>query len=94
MWETARRAPERLLAGPYGLVYLGLVGYCAAVTSYQLPAQLPMAVAAVALVGGALFQTKRFTLGSAPGALLLLYTVFVAFSVPMSILKAFKKSPN
>jgi O-antigen ligase len=44
-----------------------------------------MAVAAVALVGGALFQTKRFTLGSAPGALLLLYTVFVAFSVPMSI---------
>jgi len=70
---------------PLGIVYLGLVGFCFAGTTYLIPAQFPMALAAIALVGAIVFQGKRFRIGGRSGAALLLYGACVVISVPFSI---------
>lgn len=74
-----------LLAGPYGWVYLALVGFCIGATSYWIPAQLPIAAAVAGLIVGVLLRGNRVVVGGRPGMAVLAYGSFVALSVPFSI---------
>lgn len=93
-WESRRkvggsegfwRGLREVCSPPHGIAYLSLLVFCMAAFSYQFSAQIPMVVAAAAILVGAALQNRGFRVGGATGVLLLVYFAFVALSVPLSI---------
>lgn len=83
--QGLRATLGELASGPFALGYLGLLGFCLAGTTYLIPAQVPMALAAAAVLSTAILKGKGLRVGGPPGQSLVIFWVFLTLSVPTSI---------